>query len=188
MNNQNTLLTCALDLFSLRGYDAVSVQEVVEAAGVTKPTLYHYFSSKRGLLNALIKKEGNLLIKEVQTASNYQGDLVSTLENIIRVYFTFAQRFPIWYRMHLSMYFSPPASETNQAIRPYTNIQKEVIERIFIEAANDHGNIRGRHARYAAGFLGAINAMIGLFLNDELDLTEERVFQTAHQFMHGIFS
>lgn len=188
MNNQQLLLDCALNLFSLRGYDAVGVQEVVEAAGLTKPTLYHYFLSKRGLLNALIEREGSLLLEEIQTVSNYQGDIVATLENIIRNYFNFAQRFPAWYRMQLSMYFAPPESEMSQAIRPYTNTQRDIIEKIFIDAANDHGNLRGRHARYAAGFLGTINAMIGLYLNAELDLKEERVFQTAHQFMHGIFS
>ena len=29
-------------------------EEIVDAAGVTKPTLYHYFGSKRGLLAALL--------------------------------------------------------------------------------------------------------------------------------------
>jgi AcrR family transcriptional regulator len=56
MDNRQRLLDCALELFSLRGYDAVGVREVVEAAGVTKPTLYHYFDSKRGLLEALLQR------------------------------------------------------------------------------------------------------------------------------------
>jgi len=38
------------------------------------------------------------------------------------------------------------------------------------------------------GFLGEINAMIGLYLNDELALTNDVVYQLVHQFMHGIFS
>ena len=33
-DNRSRLLTCALDLFAARGYDAVGVQEVAEAAGV----------------------------------------------------------------------------------------------------------------------------------------------------------
>jgi hypothetical protein len=48
--------------------------------------------------------------------------------------------------------------------------------------------LRGTQTRYAAGFLGAINAIIGLYLNDELTLTDALVHQTVHQFMHGIFS
>src|SRR5215471_7252303 len=44
----------AARLFAARGYDATSVREIVEAAGVAKPTLYYYFKSKEGLASALL--------------------------------------------------------------------------------------------------------------------------------------
>ena len=188
MDNPQRLLDCALELFSQRGYDAVGVREVVEAAGVTKPTLYHYFDSKRGLLDALLKRESGRLLSEITPHTVYQGDLVLTLENVLRAYFSFAQRHTSCYRIQLGMYFSAPESDSNQAIRPFAAQQQAILEEIFIQAAEDHGNLRGRHGRYAAGFLGSSNAMIGLYLNDELSLTEELVYQTVHQFMHGIFS
>ena len=50
MDNRELLLNTALELFHAKGYDAVGVQEIVEKAGVTKPTLYYYFGSKLGLL------------------------------------------------------------------------------------------------------------------------------------------
>ena len=53
MDNREAILSEALHLFYVRGYDAVGVQEIVDAAGVTKPTLYYYFGSKKGLLETL---------------------------------------------------------------------------------------------------------------------------------------
>lgn len=47
MDNKEKILQCALELFYARGYDAVGVQEIAETAGVTKPTLYYYFGSKK---------------------------------------------------------------------------------------------------------------------------------------------
>lgn len=188
MDNREKLLDIALSFFSQRGYDAVGVQEIVEAVGLTKPTLYHYFDSKRGLLDSLIKREEGPLLQSVVESAAYQGDLVQTLEKIARAFFDAVKSHPTFYRMQLSMYFAPPESEANQAIRPFTNHQREILEETFIQAAENHGNLRGRHKRYAAGFLGVINAMIGLYLNDELALTEELIYQTVHQFMHGIFS
>ncbi|MER7762864.1 TetR/AcrR family transcriptional regulator [Streptomyces sp. NPDC097619] len=44
------LLAAATRLFAERGYDRTSVQEIVDAAGVTKGALYHYFDSKDDLL------------------------------------------------------------------------------------------------------------------------------------------
>lgn len=40
----------ALDLFAEKGFDAASVQEIVDRAGVTKGALYHYFESKADIL------------------------------------------------------------------------------------------------------------------------------------------
>lgn len=39
MDNKEVLLQVALDLFHAKGYDAVGIQEIVDKAGVTKPTL-----------------------------------------------------------------------------------------------------------------------------------------------------
>jgi TetR/AcrR family transcriptional regulator len=188
MDNQQHLLHCAMKLFSQRGYDAVGVQEIVDLAGVTKPTLYHYFDSKHGLLEALLQVESTVLLTAISKAAIYHGDLVQTLENITRAYFSFAQQFPEFYRMQISMYFAPPESESHQAIRPYYQAQLDLLSDVFIQAAANHGNLQGRHQRYAIGLLGTINAMIGLFYSGQIELNDQIVYQTIHQFMYGIFS
>lgn len=47
------LMAAATRLFAEQGYDRTSVQEIVEAAGVTKGALYHYFGSKDDLLHEI---------------------------------------------------------------------------------------------------------------------------------------
>ena len=56
--SHDRILLKALSLFSERGYEAASVREICEAAGVTKPTLYHFYGSKEGVYRALV--EGTL--------------------------------------------------------------------------------------------------------------------------------
>jgi len=48
------ILRAALKQFAECGYEGASVQSIVDAARVTKPTLYYYFRSKAGLYQALI--------------------------------------------------------------------------------------------------------------------------------------
>lgn len=43
------ILRAATRLFAERGYAGTSVREIVEMAGVTKPTLYYYFTNKEDL-------------------------------------------------------------------------------------------------------------------------------------------
>jgi TetR/AcrR family transcriptional regulator len=188
MENQTRLLDCALLLFSQNGYAGVGVQEIVETAGLTKPTLYHYFGSKRGLLADLLAREEGPLLTAIDRVAEYQGDLVLTLEKLARAYFQIAKKSPNFYRMSLAMQYAPPESEAFNAIKPYTRRQQDALEKVFRQAAEDHGNMAGRHKRYAAGLLGAINAAIGLYYQGDWELDDQAVYQVVHQFMHGIFS
>jgi len=47
---RGTILARAAELFARRGYTATSMNEVAEACGVSKPSLYHYVSDKHQLL------------------------------------------------------------------------------------------------------------------------------------------
>jgi len=50
------LLSAARPLFAERGYEAVSSEEIVVAAGVTRGALYHHFDGKRGLFAAVFEE------------------------------------------------------------------------------------------------------------------------------------
>ena len=47
---RDAVRTAAVDLFARHGFANTSVQQIVEAAGVTKGAMYHYFRSKDDLL------------------------------------------------------------------------------------------------------------------------------------------
>jgi AcrR family transcriptional regulator len=187
-NNRSKILDCALGLFSSRGYDAVGVQEVADAAGLKKPTLYHYFGSKSGLLKTLLDTHFEELFSTVEKAADYQGDVKNTLTAACAAYFDFAQKNPSFYRMQLAMWFSPPDSDPFRAVAVINERQQQILEALFIKAAKDHGNMRGRHQAYAATLLGMINTYIALGLNGYATLDSELVYKAVHQFMHGIFS
>ncbi|NTU75353.1 MAG: TetR/AcrR family transcriptional regulator, partial [Anaerolineaceae bacterium] len=175
-------------LFSERGYDAVGIQEIVDTAGVTKPTLYHYFTNKRGLLDQLLERDFSVFNTRVREKAEYRGDLTLTLENIVREFFQYAKERPAVLRLQLSLHFAPADSESNQAVRRFNQEQYEIIEDLFRFAVREHGNMRGREQAYAATFIGMIHTYVGLYLNQYINLDEALVFQSVHQFIHGILS
>ncbi|MGH9077747.1 MAG: TetR/AcrR family transcriptional regulator [Acidimicrobiales bacterium] len=63
------LLAVALGLFAQRGYRATTMDEVAEAAGVTKPLLYQHFSSKRALYLELVDSVADDLLAAVGRAT-----------------------------------------------------------------------------------------------------------------------
>ena len=68
MDNRQLIMEKALELFCARGYDAVGVQEIAEQSGITKPTLYYYFGSKKGLLETLLETEYAVLRQALESA------------------------------------------------------------------------------------------------------------------------
>lgn len=187
-DKRSELLTSALRLFAAHGYDGVGVQQIVEAAGVTKPTLYHYFGNKRGLLEALLDERMGEVHAALARAAEYRRDLPATLTEIARVLFGFARARPDLFRLHLSLWFAPVRSEAHEVAARFHQRDFAVVEKLFREAVRDHGNMNGRHRAYAATFLGMIHHYVALGLNDYAVLDDALTRQSVHQFMHGIFS
>ncbi len=187
-DNRSNILAQALELFAERGYDAVGVQAICEAAGVTKPTLYHYFGSKRGVLETLVRERYAPFVDELAEAAEYAGDLPRTLERVATVCFRFAEREPVLQRWLLTLWFAVPAGEAFGVAAPFNTRQRELVEAMFEHAVADHGNMRGRQRIYATIFLGVIRTRIGLALNGESALDAGVAHETVRQFSYGIYS
>jgi AcrR family transcriptional regulator len=188
MDNRAKILDCSVRLFSERGYDAVGVQEIADAAGIKKPTLYHYFGSKEGLLRTLLNEGFVPLFEQLDSAAEYHRDVISTLQKIANTYFDFARENPLLYRMQLMMWFTPSGSDSFNVVADIHARQQEVMETFFLRAAQDHGNMKGRQRAYAATFLGMVNTYASLGLNGMVNLDDDLAHSAVHQFMHGIFS
>jgi TetR/AcrR family transcriptional regulator len=188
VDNRSHILEHALHLFATHGYDAIGVREICEAAGVTKPTLYHYFGNKRGVLETLLQERCAPLIEGLSAAAAYTGDLPLSLQRVVSTYFQFAAHEPTLARLLLALWFTVPENEAFQVAAALNEQQQRTIETMFRQAADNHGNMRGRQRTYAATLLGMIGTMIRLALRDNLDLDENQVYRTVQQFSHGIYS
>ena len=62
------LVVAAVDLFTERGYDATTVAQIAERAGVTKSTFFRYFPDKRELLVAGQETLSRLLAEGIAEA------------------------------------------------------------------------------------------------------------------------
>ncbi|MBG51680.1 MAG: TetR/AcrR family transcriptional regulator [Alphaproteobacteria bacterium] len=65
------ILSAALNLFCDQGYEATRLEDVADAAGVSKATIYLYFENKEDLLFALIRE--NIVPMVEQTISQMEN-------------------------------------------------------------------------------------------------------------------
>ena len=193
MDNRENILNCALDLFYQRGYDAVGIQEICRTAGITKPTLYHYFGSKYGLLETLLDRELSGFLKKMSDAADYQADIASSLMVFADALIDFANEHYKSYMLLMALSYSAKENEVYEAVRPYITDLYGVTVRLFEQASGQLGNMNGRQKQFAIGFLGLINHYIlSLGYRDGTDMkeavSEERKKSLVHQFMHGIWT
>lgn len=81
------LLRVARGLFGDHGYEATSIEDVAEAAGVTKGALYHHFESKRDLFQAVFEHlEEELCNNVIVAAAGGGGDVLEGMRLGIRAF------------------------------------------------------------------------------------------------------
>ncbi len=98
----------------MKGYDATSVREICEAAGITKPTLYHFFGSKDGVLQALVQTGFQQYRAIVNAAMDTPGSFKDRVKVLARSVFESASSKPLFWRFMHSVIWAPPGTALPQ--------------------------------------------------------------------------
>ena len=88
---ENKLLASAYKLFTEKGINTTSIQDIVDDAGVAKGTFYLYFKDKYDLQNKLIIRKSQKLFKEAldnlnkNVIINFEDQLIFVIDYIINI-------------------------------------------------------------------------------------------------------
>ena len=55
-NTKQEILDVALELFSVKGFEATSLSMIADAVGIRKASLYSHFENKQAILDALVEE------------------------------------------------------------------------------------------------------------------------------------
>ena len=133
---ENKLLTSAYKMFTEKGINTTSIQDIVDDARVAKGTFYLYFKDKYDLQNKLIIRKSQQLFKEAldnlnkNLIINFEDQLIFVIDYIINIVsndktlINFIEK-----DLSLGIY-----SEVNEII----NDNKTGIKEIFIKGLRKH--------------------------------------------------
>lgn len=135
------LLTEALRLFTSRGYAATSVREIVEAAGVTKPVLYYYFTSKEGLYLEIMAGISRMFEQRVTELQILTGSVRERLLHFFAGMFAGAQQNLQAVSLAFSIYYGPPQGAQFIDFNSFFDRTLEIVDDLIAEGMNS-GEIR----------------------------------------------
>jgi AcrR family transcriptional regulator len=93
-NQRQRILDAVADVVSLAGYGAMSVEDVVGAAGVSRRTFYDNFKSKEDAFLAAYDEIGTKLVLSVSEAYNSSPTFPEGVINCLRVFLGFVASVP----------------------------------------------------------------------------------------------
>ncbi len=134
------LLDVALRLFARRGFNATTMDDIAEAAGVTKPLLYQHFASKRALYMELLDSVSHTMLEAIGKAIAAAGGPRQQVEGGFAAYFhlvvSHAEAFHLLFGSDV-----PNDPELSRAVRKVEDSIAESID-VLIDAGLDEDHRR----------------------------------------------
>lgn len=183
-HRRSQLLENALQVFARRGFHGTSMDEVAEAAGVTKPVLYQHFRSKRALYLELLEEVGADLREAITKASVSASGPRRQVEAGCAAYF----RFVAEHRTEYRLLFGGGARRDAEFADAVRRVEEGIAETVaqFIEA-----DIDDEHRRLLAhGIVGLAEGTSRHWMNHDLELDPDvlarRMAEMAWAGLRGI--
>lgn len=100
-DSKERLFAASMALLGRRGVNAVSVDEIARAAGVSKGTVYYNFGSKEKMIGALLEFGARKLLDQLGRDAAVE-DPMAALEAMVRSAFGFVQEYPSYAQLWVS--------------------------------------------------------------------------------------
>lgn len=169
------LLDVALEAFSQQGFSATSMNDIAEAAGVTKPVLYQHFGSKRDLYLELLRDLGGRLRADVGKATAEAAGPRQQVENGMAAYFRWVES----HRAGFEILFDGETRRDREFLSEAAKVEHDIADAIASLIVVD-GLDTERRRLLAYGIVGMSERTCRYWLSRHVDLTpHELAIQVA---------
>ena len=118
------ILDAASQVFADRGYDGASIEEIADAAGITRPVIYDHFASKRDLHVLLLELHMEQLLEFMGERVASEDSSEARLEAGMRAFFEFVETHPYAWRI----LFRDPTPADEEIVEAHQRVNGRVSE------------------------------------------------------------
>ena len=156
------ILKVALKQFAYAGYAGASVQDIVDEAKVTKPTLYYYFRSKAGLYQALVDRAHEERYRLMTAAASSGKTFREQLIAILAALFEFLPKNRDLLRLSFATAFAAPGEVPEQIDFLKKGLTHYEFVRGLIQKEISAGRLKPEFSsqELAMGFYGMMNVYV----------------------------
>jgi AcrR family transcriptional regulator len=187
---RTVVMESAIQEFARKGFSGTSVQDILRATGLSKPTLYYYFENKAGLFRAILDSAFDECLSRMQAnvagagAKGFEAKLVA----VSRAMFEFSEEHPQLLRLVFSTAFAAPEEIPADCLGMEKRIRNFEFAKKIFEEALDQGELLSKFsaAELAHGLFGAISHQCRMhLLRMEGKLTPRTAARLVELFLNG---
>ncbi|CAA9211593.1 MAG: Transcriptional regulator, AcrR family [uncultured Acidimicrobiales bacterium] len=158
------LLDTAVAMFAASGFHDTSMNDVAEAAGVTKPVLYQHFASKRDLFLELLQDVGDQLLGALLAATDAAAGPRQQVEVGFAAYFRYVDQ----NRSAFTVLFGSGARPDAEFAEAARRVEAAIAESVGALIDADIDDVHRRTIAY--GVVGLAESTSRRWLAQDLDL------------------
>ena len=168
-DRMNQTLDAAHSMFADRGYAAVTMDEIADAVGVTKPLIYNYFGNKESLYIACMERSGDALVETIADAIAGAGNPSEAFAAGVRAFFGFIDRD----RSAWAVLFDETLPHGGEVIERVSVYRRQLLEFVATsslarlpEKVRERNEVRVEVEAVSTAMLGAAEALGRWWLNN----------------------
>lgn len=183
---RDRILIEATGLFARQGYSGTSVREIVEAAGVTKPTLYYYFGNKEGLFKALVQAQLSTGLDGLQALLDAPGSALERLDTLVRARVELIEQQPELVRFMAEVMMNGHKALPQIDSSEYFATETRLLAELFGQGIAAGELIEMDPVEMALGFMGLFHFRVATALSGGPTLTDQTVTNLLQLFATGV--
>lgn len=164
---RNQLVRVGRETFAEKGYDATSVEEIAERAGISKPVIYEHFGGKEGLYAVIVDREMGYVTSRISAAIS-TGTARERLEGAVTAFFLCVQERPDGFAV-LSRDSPTPSGMANLLAEV-----ADQVTNVFASEFEKAGYDTSMASLYAQGIIGNV-AFVAEWWQEHPDMALEQV-------------
>ena len=186
--SREAVLASAIAAFARKGYAGTSVQDILRATGLSKPTLYYHFGSKEGLFGAIIESAYNGAYDAMQPAYAAASSPAEVLAEMAEGLFAYASEHQHLMRLLFATAFAAPEEIPPRLLRVTRRRRIQQRVREIIADCQLAGTLTKDYTadELLQGFFGAVSHQIRTWLlRTEGTLNRKQARRTVSLFLKG---
>jgi len=155
---EHEIVRAAADIFSTRGYQATTLDDIAAAAHISRATFYNYFPSKDELLRRMYRQVISSSQTAVERIANEPIPVPEKLRQIIRFLISYLSAHTALMQVFFSEFFNL-SSTMNRSVTQAHRAFRETIQQIVEEGVRAGVLVSLDPKRFTYVLLGACNWM-----------------------------